>query len=180
MADHTAPEASNSGGLVRHYKDRGLLFEPAHPDDGFALAPSLREIDEIELRSIWTGSEDTGLLLSKCVEVSTDAFTISDDAGEIHGLCGHGEWIAGPGRAGMGCIWLLTDDILFRHWPLTVTRFARDIFFPAMDVLYPLYGNFVASRNLLHARWLLNAGFRRVAPTVINETPFSLYLRRGS
>jgi len=77
----------------------------------------------------------------------------------------------------MGYVWLVSDDELFSDFALLMTRKARNVIFPYLDTLYPLYGNFVHSKNLLHCRWLLGARFRNVSQATFSNEPFSLYLR---
>ena len=95
------------------FSSRGLVMGVAHPDDAFALAPSLRPVDKKELHLGWEGSDDTGTLLSTCIDVSDVSYSISDDSGAIHGLWGHGKWAGGPTFEGLGYIWLLSDEALF-------------------------------------------------------------------
>ena len=177
MGHNTDPEARCGNDPVTH---KHLQMEPAHPDDGFALAPSLRELDKEELRLTWSGSDDLGLMLSRSIEVSHEAFTISTiEDNVIHGVWGHGAWESGSVRTGLGYVWMLTDDALFRDHAVAMTSYARKKVFPYLDVTYPMYGNFVMSRNLVHVRWLTRSNFSRVNTTDINGESFSLYLRNG-
>lgn len=177
MGHHAEPEAPGGVNPVTH---KHLQMEPAHPDDGFALGPSLRDMDKEELRLTWNGPDDLGLMLSKSIEVSDEAFTISTiEDNVIHGVWGHGMWESGAVRKGMGYIWMLTDDTLFAEHALAMTSYARKQIFPYMDVTYPMYGNFVMSKNLVHVRWLTRSGFKRTVNTDINGEAFSLYLRTG-
>jgi len=152
----------------------------SHPDDAFALAPALRDVDKKELTLTWDGSADVGELLQKSVEVSDVTYTISDTDGRIHGIWGHGPWLSGPVRPGLGYVWLVSDDELFRKHGIAMTRHARNTVFPFLDRTYSAYGNFVLSENLVHARWLLRGGFKRVAPVQLFNESWGFYLRYGS
>lgn len=152
-------------------------MQAAHPDDAYALAPSLRPVDKRELELAWDGSEDIGDLLAASVEMSGVTYSITDDTGVIHGMWGHGDWVSGPTRAGMGYVWLLSDEALFREHAITMTGYARRVVFPYLDRRYSAYGNFLLAENLVHIRWLLGANFKRAAPATIGGEAFSLYLR---
>ena len=169
----------NAEPTVRRF--RGLLMEPAHPDDGYALGPSLRQHDLEELRLCWNGTEDPGFLLSKSIETSEYSFVISTEEDKvIHAVWGHGNWLSGNVRSGLAYVWLLADDNLFEKYGWAMTAYARRYIFPLLDELYGVYGNFVMSKNLVHCRWLLRSGFRRAAHSYINDEKFSLYLRYGN
>lgn len=150
---------------------------PAHPDDAYALAPHLREVDRKELLLAWEGSDDVAQLLSISAEVSDISYTITDDQGRIHGMWGHGHWVNGPVSSGLGYVWLVSDYELFEKHAITMTGYARRVIFPYLDRIYGAYGNFVLSENLVHARWLLRGGFKRVAPVGMFGESWGLYLR---
>lgn len=152
----------------------------AHPDDAFALAPSLRDVDKKELLLTWDGSDDVGELLHKSAEVSHVTYTISDTDGRIHGMWGHGPWVSGPVRPGLGYVWLVSDHELFDKHGIAMTRHARKTVFPFLDRTYSAYGNFVLSENLVHARWLLRGGFKRAAPVRLFDASWGFYLRYSS
>ena len=180
MGHQSGPEAWCAGDPLTDYKH--LQMEQAHPDDGFALGPSLREHDAEELALTWTGTDASlGHMLAQSIEVPQYAYTISTiEDNVIHGVWGHGMWESGAVKAGMGYVWMLTDEILFRDHPLSMTSFARNNIFPDLDNIYPMYGNFVMSKNLVHCRWLAHSGFKDTLRSPINGVPFTLYLRKGN
>lgn len=157
--------------------ERHLLMDHAHPDHAYTLGPHIREADVHEMRLVYEGQHEPSRLLEHSIEVSDEAFVIYDDDGQLHGVWGHGQWTDGAVRAGMGYVWMVSDDELFSDFALLMTRKARNVIFPYLDTLYPLYGNFVHSKNLLHCRWLLGARFRNVSQATFSNEPFSLYLR---
>ena len=156
-----------------------LSVEQAHPDHAYALAPHIREADRQEAMCHFPDENvDMGDLLALSVATSHQAFTISDNEGKIHGLWGHGPWLEAHAPQGVGNIWLVSDDVLFKKYPKTMTWAARKQIFPMLDKTYAMYGNLVASFNLVHARWLLRSGFHRAGGSVFyGGQPFSLYLR---
>lgn len=148
----------------------------AHPDYGYALAPSLREADKREISATFPGV-DHGYILEEGIKSSDMCFAICEQH-TIRGLWGHGCWSAGGTQPGdMGYVWMLTDGELFKRHRIKMTRMARSIIFPALDKTYSSYGNWVHSKNLVHVRWLLGAGFKMHAHHKVNGEPFSLYLR---
>lgn len=159
-------------------QERKLILGEAHPDHGYTLAPHVRKADRIEAQLMFTPSKDMGDLLAWSIESSDQAFTICDEDNVLRGLWGHGSWTPGVSPEGLGFVWLVSDDTLFTKYALTMTREAREVIFPGLDILYPIYGNLVADFNTVHSRWLQRAGFKKSSQAQFhNGHKFNLFLR---
>jgi hypothetical protein len=155
-----------------------LIVEEALPDHAYALAPHLRQVDKLEVECTWPGIP-VEEALRYGVETSEQAFTVVTPDNKLHGLWGHGPWGCGPASGDMGYVWLVSDDILFKHHRKAITRFARDVFFPALDRLYTSgYGNLVHSKNSVHLRWLSALNFNALRRVDVHGQPFSLMMRQ--
>lgn len=155
-----------------------LIVEDALPDHAYALAPHLREMDKLEIACTYP-EHPPAEALRYGIETSEQAFTVVTADNKLHGLWGHGRWGCGPAAGDMGYIWLVSDDALFTHHKKAVTRFARDVFFPALDRLYTSgYGNLVHSKNIVHLRWLSALGFNAIRRVDVHGHPFSLMMRQ--
>ena len=167
---------TSSDPIVRKFDLDELVIEPAHPDHGFALYSSLREVDKAELGIACSDGVEGAARLADAIEHSDTTFVISDIHGFIHGVWGHGATEENKGGIN-GYIWFLSDDYLLKRHGRAITRLTREYIFPAMDSLYGLYGNAMLSRNEVHKKWLTSAGFEERLEFIQRNRKMTLLLR---
>lgn len=165
------------GRTSKRKASKGLRQEIAHPDHGWALRHSLRDVDRLEMRISHGCTEaDIGDVIVSSISGSDQAFTICEGS-TIHGVWGHGLWMSANHKGPLGYIWLLSDDYLFQRYAREMTRVARRHIFPQLDELYDIYGNLLMSSNHVHRRWLEGANFSPISKIVKGGEDFLMYIR---
>ena len=137
-----------------------LYMQTALPDHAYALAPHIRPVDRLEVACSYPGVS-VGDALRDGISSSEEAFVVASEGDNtIRGLWGHGLWGCGAQAGDLGFVWFVSDETVFKMNAKTITRFARKVIFPQLDVVYPDgYGNFVHKTNSVHLRWLSACGF---------------------
>ena len=141
--------------------------------DAAELAPSLREADGRELKSLCGMTPLQGLELSYENSVAGTCFTgfVDDKPACMWGL-GAAETL------GVAHPWLLASDLI-EEVPMTFLRHSVKVV-KAWAEMYPLLTNVADPRNTLHLKWLDFLGFKQVKvwPEYgIDKSPFIQFIR---
>ena len=135
-----------------------LISAPAHPDHCHALAPNLCENDKRWVDCAYEDGHPSAhsQAIEESIELSDQAFVLSDRSNRILGIWGHGS-LDRP--SGLGSIWLMSTEELWQVHARELTRRFRREIMPQVDKVYPVYGCTVLNDNSRLIRWLAGADF---------------------
>ena len=152
-----------------------LHLQEAHGDHAYTLAPALCENDLRWISYAYSdGDKHTAEAVRVSIEESEQAFTISDEAGELLGVWGHGAW---DRPTGVGYVWLLSTETLWNHHYPSLNRAWRRVILPKLDDIYEKYGVTILSDNAKLASWIRLSGFTSETRSDRTGTLFTHYTR---
>jgi len=152
-----------------------IIFDEAHPDIAYTLAPNLCANDRDWIEHSYEPGTPHEEAVRDTLESSEQSFAITDDEGTLLGAFGHGPW---DRTTGLGCVWLLSTPRLFaKHFGDLARAFRRSVI-PTMDQVYTMYGCTILTQNNTLMKWLKLNGFEPLTSCDRTGAHFTTLIRQ--